>query len=202
MRGKHQTDTSVAFTGSEALVAALQRGQAEAMAAFFDAYEPHARRILLRVLGADTELGDVLHDSFVNAFRSVHTLREASALTAWFTRVTIFTARKVLRSRRRRAWIRLFRNDEQEARLEPVAPGDVDTAQALRTAYEVLGKQHPDEQLVFTLHYVEGMTLPEVATACDLSLSTVKRRAKQARLRFLSAIDHSSPLAAWTTEEP
>jgi RNA polymerase sigma-70 factor (ECF subfamily) len=191
----------VAFAGSEALAAALKRGQPEARAAFFDTYEPHARRILTHVLGPDPELTDVLHDSFVNAFRSVHTLRDPSALGAWFTRVTVFTARKVLRSRRRRAWLRLFKSDEHEAVWEPLAPDDVEKSHAVHAAYSALAKLPADEQLVFALHYVQGMTLNEVGAACELSLSTVKRRVKRARTAFLSGIDAGSLLAVLPEEE-
>ncbi|RYZ07620.1 MAG: sigma-70 family RNA polymerase sigma factor [Myxococcales bacterium] len=202
VRGRPQADTTLAFAGSEALVAGLQRGQPEAKAAFFDVYEPHARRLLLSVLGPDRELPDILHEAFVSAFRSVHKLREPSALGPWFARVTVYTARKALRARRRRAWLRLFASESDEAAHEPLAAGDADTTRAVAAAYEVLGKQHPDEQVAFALHYVQGMTLAEVAEACELSLSTVKRRVKRARAHFLAAIGPDSTLQAWTEEEP
>ena len=194
--------STIAFAGDEALVAGLRRGLPAAKAAFFDAYHSLARSILLHVLGRDAELNDVLHDVFVNAFRSISSLRDASALKSWLARVTVFTARRVLRSRRRRAWLRLFVNEEQEALYEPRTTEDAHTSYVLRVVYSLLARLSANEQLVFGLYYIDGRSLLEIAGLTGVSLSTVKRRMSQARASFLRDAAKHPLLSDWILEEP
>jgi RNA polymerase sigma-70 factor, ECF subfamily len=196
-----RSGSNITFAGDEALVAGLRRGSPAAKAAFFDAYHGVSRSILLHVLGRDAELDDILHDVFVNAFRSVSSVRDASTLKSWLARVTVFTARRVLRSRRRRAWLRLFVNDEQEELHEPVSPEDAHATYALRVAYGLLARLSADEQVVFGLHYVDGRSLSEIAVLTDVSLSTVKRRMIRARADFFRQAGAHAILSDWIREE-
>jgi RNA polymerase sigma-70 factor (ECF subfamily) len=177
---------TLAFMGDDvALVKALKANHPGAKAALFDRYAGHVERVVYHVLGVDSEIKDVLHDSFVNAFASIHGLSDPSALKAWLSRVAALTARKVLRTRSRRAWLRLFSDAAQEERYEPVVYGSsVEDMQTVRETYAVLDQMPVDERMVFTLRFIEGMDLIEVAAACDVSLATVKRRLRRAEERF------------------
>jgi RNA polymerase sigma-70 factor (ECF subfamily) len=197
-----RSGSKIAFAGDEALVAGLRRGLPAAKAAFFDTYHEVSRSILLHVLGRDAELDDVLHDVFVNAFRSVSSVRDPSALKAWLSRVTVFTARRVLRSRRRRAWLRLFVNDEQEELHEPVSIENAHATYAVRVVYTLLARLSADEQLVFGLYYVDGRSLSEIAELTGVSLATVKRRMNRARTNFLREAGGHSMLSDWIREVP
>jgi RNA polymerase sigma-70 factor (ECF subfamily) len=42
--------------------------------------------------------------------------------------------------------------------------------------YEALDAIAPQLRIPWTLHVIEGQTLPEVAAICEVSLATVKRR--------------------------
>ena len=47
-----------------------------------------------------------------------------------------------------------------------------------------------------------GIELEEIALAADMSLSTVKRRLKEAQRRFQNRGKHFPTLASWMTEDP
>src|SRR5258706_15116020 len=66
-----------------ALVASLREGSTGAGHALFAAYSPYVRRVLMRVLGPDQELGDLVQDVFVAALESVSKLQNPRALRAW-----------------------------------------------------------------------------------------------------------------------
>jgi RNA polymerase sigma-70 factor (ECF subfamily) len=176
----------LSFVGDDvALVKALRANHPGAKAALFDRYADHVERVVYHVLGVDSEIKDVLHDSFVNAFASVHTLSDPAALKPWLSRVAALTARKVLRTRGRRSWLRLFSDSSQEAQYEPSgAPADLESRVLVRETYAVLDCMPVDERMVFALRFVEGMELSEVANACGVSLATVKRRLRRAEERF------------------
>src|SRR5215211_6715267 len=85
----------------ELLVLALRARHPDAGTQLFDRYAPHVRRVLVRVMGPDTEILDLVHDVFVTALESVHRLVDPKALRAWLTQIAVFTARGRIRRRMR-----------------------------------------------------------------------------------------------------
>lgn len=189
----------MSFAGDDAaLVAALRENHPGAKAAFFQAYARHVERLVTHVMGLDRELADIVQDVFLNALRSLPQLEDAAALKPWLYRIATNTARKVLRSRTRRGWLRLFRDaDDDLLVVEPVAGADQEVLRALRSVYEVLRMLPADESIAFALRFIEGMELTEVANACDVSLATVKRRIGRAERHFVEAARRRPELDDW-----
>ena len=189
----------LSFVGDDAaLVKALRANHPGAKAVLFDRYAEHVERVVTHVLGFDAELGDVVHDVFVGAFGALHTLQDPSALRPWLSRVAALTARKTLRTRSRRAWLRLFTNAAQERRWEPSGLGsDPEARRALRESYALLDELPVDERIAFALRFIDGMELGEVAAACHVSLATVKRRLRRAERRFFSGATQRPVLVEW-----
>ncbi len=187
------------FQGDDTqLVESLRTGSREARARLFDRHAPHVRRILIRLLGHQDELADVLHDVFVQALRDIGKLREPRALKAWLTRIAVFTARGRIRKASRRRWLRLL-PPEQLPEMEAPARGD-DVGEALRATYAVLTQLSADERVAFSLRFIEGMELKQVAAACDVSLATIKRRLRRAETRFVDIAGQHPVLRSWLEE--
>lgn len=188
-----------AFSGTdEALVAAVREGRPGAKAEFFNRYSKQVERCLTHILGFERELADVLQETYTNAYGGLHTLSEPAALKPWLMGIAARTAYKLLRGRSRRAWLRFFVDDVEEARHEPAAPhADHQVLQAVREVYAVLDRFPVEERLAFTLRFIEGMELMEVAAATNASLSTAKRRLTRAQARFLTQARRNVLLADW-----
>jgi RNA polymerase sigma-70 factor (ECF subfamily) len=178
-----------------ALVEALRKGHRQAPAVLVDRYGEHLRRVLVRVLGKDPELPDLLHDVLVTAIQSVERLQDARALRPWLTSVAIYTARAAIRKRARR---RLFRLTAPEQLDEAEAPSlSEDASEALRAAYAILERLPADERIAFALRFIDGMELVEAAAACGVSLSTFKRRVLRAERKFADRARREPALAEW-----
>src|SRR5204863_7317902 len=123
----------------EALLEGLRNGQGSAVLALFDRYGRHVERVVARILGADSELSDVVHDVFAGILAGACKVREPSALKDWLTSVAILRARTFIRRRaRRRLWERLFPSSELP---DPPAPSRNDArVEAVRVAYRLLGR--------------------------------------------------------------
>jgi RNA polymerase sigma-70 factor (ECF subfamily) len=181
------------------IVSGLRDGASWAQAALFDRYGGEVERVLRRVLGQDrhTELADVVHDTFVQAFASAHHLRDAEALRGWLRSVATHTACKTIRSRSRRSWLRFYAPEElPEARTEP----DPEAREACRRTYRVLERMKAEERVVFALRYIEGCEVAEVAALCSVSLSTIKRRLRRAEQRFAALAQGDDVLRHWLEE--
>jgi RNA polymerase sigma-70 factor, ECF subfamily len=173
------------FKGDDvALTAALKMGHPGAMEALFDRYSPHVERILVRLMQFDQELYDLLQDVFVEAYASVGALKDGVALKAWITSLAVHTARQRIRKRRRR---RVYWASKTEAPpdipIQDVGPSE---RELLRLVYALLEEMPTDDRIVFSLRFIDGMGIAEVASVCRRSPSTVKRRQKRAEKRFLA----------------
>ncbi len=180
-----------------ALVLGLRRGDRASQRELFERFAPHVERILLRCLGRDAELADVLHDTFVQAFASAGSIRDGSALKAWLSMVAVHVARGVIRRRKVRRWLVFWAPEDLPEATSNAASAE-DT-RAVGRVYALLDRLPADDRLAFSLRFVEGMSLTEAAEACGCSLATVKRRIARAQAAFLAASRADHVLATWTS---
>jgi RNA polymerase sigma-70 factor (ECF subfamily) len=166
------------------LVESLRADDPDASAALFDAYGQYVERLLVRVLGRDPEIEDLLHEVFVEALANIGQLRDPAKLKGWLTRMTVFIARGSLRRRRRQAWLVFLPGDEVPE--QPSGSSAPETRDLLARVFAVLRKLRPNHRIAFSLRYIEGMTLPEAAEASGVSLATFKRWLKASDHAFLA----------------
>jgi RNA polymerase sigma-70 factor (ECF subfamily) len=177
-----QPDEGVATADAE-LVRAAAAGDRRACEALYDRHAAHVARVLARILGHDPDLSDLLHDAFMVALRRLAELESPELFRPWLTRIAVFHARNLIRKRTRGRWLRLLSGEDRSE--EPMSEGPHDeVSEALRAVYAVLAKMPVDERIAFTLRRIDGMELGELAAACDVSLSTIKRRLRRAEELF------------------
>jgi RNA polymerase sigma-70 factor (ECF subfamily) len=181
-----------------ALVEALRNGHPSAKAELFDRYARYVERILLRILGHERDLADLLHEVFARALGALGTLRNPRALKPWLTGIAVLTAREFVRRRARGRWLRFFATEELPE--VEIVVADAEVREALRKTYAVLDQLGADDRIAFTLRHFEGMELKAVAAACNVSLNTVKRRLDRAERRFLALAEREPALESWLPE--
>lgn len=177
------------------LARALRAGQPGAAATLFDRYGKHVERVLLRVLGPDPELEDLVQDVFVAALESIAQLSEPSALKAWLSKIAVFTARSRIRRRQRWRFLRFVPAEDLNDVVSEVPR--VEASAALKSTYRVLAQLPADERIAFALRFMEGMDLTEVAAACSVSLATIKRRLSRAQSGFVRLARDCPALSEW-----
>ncbi|MBN2341640.1 MAG: sigma-70 family RNA polymerase sigma factor [Deltaproteobacteria bacterium] len=172
------------FYGTDREMAAgIKSGHPGAMEALFDRYGSHVERIVNRLLGMDSEFSDVVHDIFVAAYTNIRSLKDDAAIKGWITSLAVFTVRQRIRKRARRRVHWVYDADISEAQSHSPTPSD---RELLQVTYRVLDEMNADERITFSLRFIEGMEITEVASACGVSPSTVKRRQRRAEQKFLT----------------
>jgi RNA polymerase sigma-70 factor (ECF subfamily) len=128
---------------------------------------------------------------------SVDGLDDPSRLRGWLSQVAVFTARGIIRRRRRRRWLRFYAPEDVP---EESASATQPVHDALRRARAILDRMDVDDRIAFALRFIDGMELTEVADACQVSLATIKRRLAAARARFEDAARHDPVLGEMLRE--
>ena len=152
-------------------------------------------RMLKRAFGPGQDIEDMVQDVFLCLFRKVEGLREPKALKSFVIAITTKTIQYEIRQRRVRAWVHLSKSphivDGRTDQPDPAA------RQALARFYEVLGRLKTDDQVIFTLRFLEGLELTEVAAALDISVATTKRRLDRIWKRLSLLVERSPGLATY-----
>lgn len=119
-------------------------------------------RIAYTVLHNNEDCADALQESLIKAWQRLGTLRDDARFRGWIIRIVVNCSRDMLRRRK----VRVLELTE-----DIPAPQIQDTyvAEALKLLDERL-------RLPIVLHYLEGMSVREIADALRLPQGTVKNR--------------------------
>jgi RNA polymerase sigma-70 factor (ECF subfamily) len=156
------------------LVAQAIAGNERAFATLYRRHARYVAGVVYRLMGSDSELEDVVQEGFVDASRALETLNDPAGFRPWLARIVVRRVHKRLARRRRWRWLVGSVGDVAAKVSDPAARERVDAL------YETLATIGPKLRIPWTLHVIEGQTLPEVAAVCELSLATVKRRIAEA----------------------
>lgn len=164
------------------LVGPLRAREADAWHVLFSRYGLYVRRIIVRTIGVDPEVPDLVNDVFVHALSGIEGLREASALKGWIGSIALFTARGFIRGRStRRRWLRFMAPESLPELSTSMAP---EGGELFERTHVLLGKLPPLERRALALRFESGMRLHEIAKTTGVSLATVKRRIKRGERRL------------------
>jgi RNA polymerase sigma factor (sigma-70 family) len=174
------------------LVQLLRDDPARGTPLVYERFAPEVNRLAWRLLGADPDHNDVVQQVFFQVMTKGGAVRDPERLGAWIRAITV---RTVYSLQRRRGLKRFFFRavDEDDAHADLVR--DVEARDLLFHARHVLSKLPARERIVFSLHFIEGHTLEEVAELCGFSVATAKRRLRRANQRFLAMTERLPELA-------
>ena len=187
------------FSATDAeILTALLDGKPMGGAALYDRYGRLVRSVLRRLVGMGADLDDLVQETFIAAIRNIRRVHGPELLRPWLTSVAVFTARDEIKRRVRRRFFHLRAPEELPEVAAPCASPE--GHESVRAVYAILEKLPPDDRIAFTLRFIEGMALEEVAAVCKVSLATIKRRIARGRSRFDALAIRSGQLSDWIGE--
>ena len=170
-------DEAALHTVPPALPAATAAATPAAPLELEQLFRDHARfvaAVVLRVLGRDHEVDDVVQEVFLDAMGGLPRVHTPAAIRGWLKTVAVRKAYRHLRKRRVRAFLGL----DQPGCYEHLAASGCGPEELalLSRVYQLLDQIPVNDRLAWTLRYVEGEQVEAVAALCGCSLATVKRR--------------------------
>jgi RNA polymerase sigma factor (sigma-70 family) len=155
-------------------------GDIVAQRQLFREQRTRVHRTLFRILGASTDMEDLIQDTFLEVFRSLDHFRGEARLSTWIARITTRVALHSIGKRKPPS------QSLDAAPLEIIAAGPsadrvVLARQAAERLYLALDRIDPVQRIAFALHVIEGLPLREVADITQSSLVATKSRVWRAR---------------------
>ena len=160
-------------------------------------YQSRLLSLVNRLVSNQSDALDVLQDTFVKAYRSLHTFRGESAFYTWLYRIAVNTAKNHLASKLKESKD-VSVDDEATGELSVLqdfsAPDEEAGAEELQRAILHAIEQLPDDlKQALTLRELEGMSYDEIALAMNCPIGTVRSRIFRARDHVIQEISQQFP---------
>jgi RNA polymerase sigma-70 factor, ECF subfamily len=94
--------TMVADDAERTLIARCRQGDQEAFRLLLERHHQTVYRVAYAITGDPTDAAEIVHETFIKAWRSLGSFRHDATLATWLTRVALNTARDHLRRQRTR----------------------------------------------------------------------------------------------------
>lgn len=159
--------------GMEKLVRRAQKGEKDAFLELIDGSKLSMSRAALAILRDEEDAADAISETVLTAFAKLCDLREPKYFKTWLTRILICNCYGILRLRRGRvSWESVPEEGETQ---------DLDEALDIRQSLSALAE---NDRLVLTLHYLDDLSVKEIAGLLGVREGTVKTRLMRGRERF------------------
>ena len=171
------------------LVEKAQRGDKRSFGILVEKYHKKLTRLLSRMVRDQSEIEDIVQDSFVKAYRAINNFRGDSAFYTWLYRIGINTAKNHLVSLGRRP---KAMNEVEIEDVENFEDGDelrsIETPENTMMTKEIVATVNdtiealPDElKEAISLREMDGLSYEEIAELMQCPIGTVRSRIFRAR---------------------
>jgi RNA polymerase sigma-70 factor (ECF subfamily) len=165
----------MADKGQETLwVLRAQVGARDALHALFQAVQEPLYRYIVRLVGDPALAEDILQEVLLRIYRKLSWLREPGLFRPWCYRIT--TREVFRRLKRERRWSDQLRDQAVLATIEAQPHEEVAEPELLARLPDLLRQVSPASRVVLALHYLDQLSLEEVAEVLGVAVGTVKSR--------------------------
>lgn len=161
------------------LIEKTRRGDLEAFSALVRSHQEKAIHTAYSILGNWEEAKDAAQEGFVKAWKNMPSFKGGSRFSTWLYRILINVCKDEIRKKKNRLQVKTFGDDREPAQNESglnlVLNQEIKT-----TLMNSIQKLPLGQRTVFSLRYLEGMSLEEIADVENLSVGAVKAHLWQA----------------------
>lgn len=171
------------------LVEKAQKGDKKAFGILVEKYNKKLTRLLSRMVRDQSEIEDIVQDSFIKAYRAINNFRGDSAFYTWLYRIGINTAKNHLVSLGRRPKavnsveledIENFADGHEMRNLE-TPESTMMTNEIVTTVNQTIELLPDDLRQAISLREMDGLSYEEIADIMNCPIGTVRSRIFRAR---------------------
>jgi len=160
----------------EQLMTRASRGSDRAFEELYNRYARRLQGFFVRRLGDDADLAaDFMHDTFLRLYAARETYHEGRNFRAW-----LYTIAYNLCRNHHRNQLTLVSDEGVDITDEASIEVELDMKELHDALREVLRKLPEPYAMLFSLHYEEELTVPQIAQITELPEGTVKSRLHKA----------------------
>ena len=171
------------------LVLRAQDGDIHAFEQLVERYQGRLFRTAYMIVRNRHDSEDIVQETLIQAWRSLHLVREPAAFRGWLMRICTNKATSMTRKRQRRATdpydsesletASAMAGTTSSSTTDPAESSEVNAQ--VEALADLLASVRPELRIVWVLREVDDMSYEEIAQALNLTESTVRGRLARAR---------------------
>jgi len=171
---------------AQLLALRCRRGERDAWRELIAMWEPRLFYYIRRLVPQEPDAWDVLQQTWLGAYESIRSLSDPKLLATWLYRIARNKAIGHRRARGVRAAELAEIIGEPAAEDEPDALEEFENAQAVHRAIDELSLAHRE---ALTLHFLQDLSLEQIADVLDVPIGTVKSRLHHAKRELRKVLE-------------
>ena len=157
-------------TKVELLVKKAKRGDAEAFIELIEQNKLSMYKVARGCLHDEEDIADAMSETVLACYEKVGSLRQDAYFKTWMIRILINHCKDILRKQRRQIAV------DDLSEFEGQVPDD-----GTREFRELIEPLREQDRSIFTLYYVYGLKVKEIAAYMEMKENTVATRLKRGR---------------------
>jgi RNA polymerase sigma-70 factor (ECF subfamily) len=162
-------------------IQAAKQGDDQAYRRIIERHQQAVAKRLWRFTRDRLVLEELVQETFVQAWQSLHTYRQQAPFRHWLMRIATRAGYRYWKQQ----WKFASLDDEAAQRLQAgVNVDEASTEDAAEFVHHLLSQLPPRDRMILTLSYLEGQTHQQIAEQTGWSVVMVKVQAHRARAKF------------------
>ena len=175
-----------ANTVRDELVERCKRGDPQSFQQLYRQYSKAMYNTSLRIVNNSADAEDVLQESFLDAFRSLHDFHYRSTFGAWLKKIVINKSINILR-KRRNDFVDM-ESTELQAVTEEEPEKEEDMHYKVEEVKRMITRLPDGYRTVLSLYLLEGYDHEEISQILNISHNTVRTQYVRAKQKLLTII--------------
>jgi RNA polymerase sigma-70 factor, ECF subfamily len=180
-------DTQASRTRDEWIALRCRLGEPEAFAELVRELERPLFYYAAKLLANEDAAFDVLQEVWLTAFRAIRRLENPRTVRSWLYRITHDRAIDRIRHDQSRGRAERTRAESMPEELDEEVSFDVEDAQAMHRALDRIELKHRE---VLVLHFLDDLSIAEIAETIGEPAGTVKSRIHYAKRALKEALQN------------
>ena len=167
-------------------VEAARRGDKNCFAQVYECVAPDLYKVALYTLGNSHDAEDVVSEAFIEAYKGIANLRDASSFKAWMMKIlSVRCKRKVAEYIKHK---NTFDIDDFMASISDETDMGLDISEQV-TAIEALGRLSSKERQIIALSVLQGYSNKEIAQILGAPQGTVSSKLHRSLVKLRKMLD-------------
>lgn len=154
----------------ELLVKRAKRGDAEAFITLMEENKHNMYKVARGFLRGQEDIADAMAETVLNCYEKIGCLKDDAYFKTWMIRILINNCKDILQKQKRHVLAE-----------EVPEPESRELDGEMREFQELIEPLREEDRSIFTLYYVYGMKVKEIAVCMEMKESTVLSRLKRGR---------------------
>lgn len=138
----------------------------------FEEYSPYVFRTAFLLTKSGTLADDITQETFITVYKKYHTYDKSKAFKPWIYKITINTARNILRKQK---WLQFVGKIPDRASSENTE-NIILKSEEEKELWKEINVLSEKSREIIVLHFYTGLKLAEVSTVLGIPLGTCKSR--------------------------